>query len=279
MRKTISFIIPYSKGRSLKLFNTITSIKDHMFNSKFEDSFDIIIIDDFSEEFEYIIPDLKRSGLMDDGIVKFFESNAGKNIGPSVRNQGITLLSNSDYVTFVDSDDLITEDFPGMLEYHDSINKKSLITKGFVLAKFDFPHEDKLLNPPIKSGKCNKRDILRDFAFSTGCIFNREYLVEKDLIYPETRYAEDLAFMTKILMLKDTEVNIYDKVVYNSIVYKNNTMNNSWGDNLGKTLVELAKGMNNVLEYYNLNKDIAEFSENDIESIYGRNFSYVRKHI
>jgi hypothetical protein len=251
-----------------------------MFNSKYEDSFDIIIIDDFSEEYEYIIPDLKRSGLMDDNLIIFNESNAGKNIGPSVRNQGI-LTSMSKYITFVDSDDLITEEFPRMIEYHEANYSESLVTKGFVLAKFDFPHDDKLLNPPIKSGKCDKLSILKDFAFSTGCIFNREYLNKNCLIYPETRYAEDLALMTKVLMHKSTEINIYDKVVYNSIVYKNNTMNNSWGENLGKTLVELAKGMDDVLKYYNLNKNIYEFefSESDIESIYGRNFSYVRKHI
>jgi glycosyltransferase involved in cell wall biosynthesis len=265
----ISFVIP-DCGRALKLYNCIQSIERVLESSKFNRNYEIIVIDDNSGQYNDISNDFKRAGTTHK--LNYYKSPADKNMGPGYcRNIG-TGFTRGKYLFYIDSDDLLLPGFEDLLIQH--IENNNICTKGIIKTTFDYQHEPKILTP---TG--DKKLDLKDYAFAKGSVITRDYLVSNGIAFPITRYAEDLAFMFKLLMMRTCKYEICSEIAYQSIVWENNTMMNSWGDKVGTTFTELAKGMTSVLEFYELNKDSVIYNLDEIEEIYGRNFSYVRKHI
>lgn len=186
-RPFISIIIPvYNIGKYLDA--CICSI----LNSTYRD-YEIILVDDGSTDSSPQICDKYK--LLDHRIVVLHTANCGVS---HARNEGIK-IAKGEWVTFVDGDDIITDD---MLDYlsKNAVNDIDLLQWGYKVLNGDTITKTIITESRIFSNHY-EFIISENYQHSVwSYAFKREIIANNCIIFPpELRYAEDQVFILTYL--------------------------------------------------------------------------------
>jgi glycosyltransferase involved in cell wall biosynthesis len=223
-----SVIIPVFNRASL-----ICSTLDSVLHQKFKD-FEIIIIDDGSTD---DIKNTLSSYMGNRSINYFYQSNSGVS---AARNKGAS-LSNADYLIFLDSDDLVTQNW--LLDYTNIINIQNpdIIYCGINRMKDNILVEYTDPTNPFKDGN------------SIGNVIPGSFCIRKAFFEQIGRYDEKLAYG------ENTELGFRIKHIKPtmSFINKPNLVYNLYENSHGKNS---RNKMNGII--YTINKHPQLFSEN-----------------
>lgn len=216
----ISIVTPVYNSYHL-MDNLINSLEKQSCND-----FEIIFINDLSTDKSY---ELLSKRLKNVQFSYKFLSNE-RNLGPGeTRNCGIS-NSSGDYITFIDSDDYVSEDFIKKIKekikisYPDAIifdyyinnNQKSVYKKSL-------PLEEKTMNKMDALALCN--------GMCWGKVFKKKIVVDNNVKFPKLMRSEDLAFVKVAISFCESIVYFneplyYYNLVETSIMHTRKTLNN-----------------------------------------------------
>lgn len=136
-----------------------------------------------------------------------------KNSGPgAARNVGIR-LSRGKYCLFMDSDDKFSDD--SCVEYiYNKVNAGKFLVGCCDKIDFDDKKQRYIPDSSIRCGEyiCSAKDVNSVFWYTTY-IYNRKFLIENEIFFPEIRVFEDPVFLAKILRAVDF-IYYSDKILY-----------------------------------------------------------------
>lgn len=179
----ISVIVPvYNAERYLiKCINSIM-------NQSFSEEYELILVNDGSEDHSEDIIDKKIDEFGKDKIIKINQENGGQG---KARNAGVK-IARGEYVTFVDSDDYIDKEMLKDL-YEKAVNEKSdLVICDYVEEIGERKIYKKSLYKELDD--INKEYILT-VAGPCSKLIKTSLIRENDLYFPENMIYEDLAVM------------------------------------------------------------------------------------
>lgn len=256
----VSIIVPIYNSEQY-----ITDLIENLTSQTYK-NIEIILVNDGSTDNSLNICNELQS--KDNRIKVIDKENGGVS---SARNKGIE-VSNGDYITFVDSDDNIGEDYiKKMIEN---------IEDEYCLIKCNYKNKmnEKILNRGIYLEKVISGDIL---GVIWGYLFNKQLL--KDINFDEnTSYMEDTIFIVQYLLkIKNVKIIDNDMYIHNynmeSLTVSSSNIEKKINgylysiDKIKKILIEKREYLNRYEKYLN-NRRIkiveAEFAKvNDIEII------------
>lgn len=252
MERKFSVIIPiYNVEEYLE--ETIQSVVNQTIG--FEDNVELILINDGSPDNSEEIC-LKYKELYPDNVIYHKQENAGVS---AARNKGIELAT-GEYTTFLDSDDLWSDNaFKEMYKWHNKNPEINLFSCKMVF--FDAKKGDHPLNYKYTENKVV--DILEEYEYpqlSSSSIFIKTSVVKKYKYDKTIKYSEDNRFINeiifdeqKMMMLKEP-IYYYRKRASGTSAIQGSTMNISWytitPDKVYKYLFDLSKKkFGRVIEY------------------------------
>ena len=221
--KDLSIIIPVYNEKEQLLINCLQSI-EHEMKKNLSINYEIIIIDDGSKEYiEQLINDYKvNHPIMDINYIK--QQNMGVS---AARNQGIKLATGK-YITFIDSDDLISA----------PITIPSNINEDIIYFDMKLKTQNKEEYHSFSSDINNEqfmipKDALRYLLGAKVDVFNgpvaklfkREFLLENNIYFDNNLISgEDLIFNLKCLEIVNRVYYIpCSFYIYNYIYSSSNT--------------------------------------------------------
>lgn len=158
------------------------------------ENIEIIVVDDKS--LDASVKKVERLAH-DDARIKLIQLK--KNSGPGVaRNIGIKHASGK-YCMFMDADDMYFD--KESIEFvYNLVEKNSLLVACCDKIDFDSQSAMYIPNSSIRTGEyiLYSKDISSVFWYTTY-IYNREFILEKKIYFPEIRIFEDPVFLAKIL--------------------------------------------------------------------------------
>jgi len=171
----IDVIIPvYNSRKTLK--NALCSIVAQTILKELN----IYIIDDYSSEsYEDILEPFYK-------ICNIIYIKLDENKGPAFARQVGINSSNSEYITFIDSDDIYLVNY--FLEENKSVldsNKDIYVTVSGFYEELD--------------GKNKWKEIKKEFVHIFAKIFRRDFIVKNNIVFPNFRKNEDVGFCTLVL--------------------------------------------------------------------------------
>ena len=185
---------------------------------------ELVLVDDCSSDGSY----QKALDFAKNAPYKVVALQNEKNGGPGVsRNNGIKNAS-GDYITFVDSDDYLSEDFSEKIV--------PLITQGYDCVIFDYKNVDEegkdlsfgqsISISEIKSGNICVKDALVYTYGTTWCKIYKKSIIDKyDVKYGEFFRNEDMPF-TKHALARCESVYYLNLPLYNYVQQPNSLMHN-----------------------------------------------------
>ena len=156
----------------------------------------------------YIINDGSKNNYSN--FIKFFKKNfnsiqeltLSKNKGPGyARNYGIK-NSNSDYIIFIDSDDIISSPFSISNLYNKIIDDANDVVISKIVDETDY----------------GLFELDYSLEYLHGKIYSRNYIMKNNIKFSNTRFAEDIAF-NKSIFLQESNISYLNEVTY---IWKNN---------------------------------------------------------
>ncbi len=247
----LTIITPYYNS-----LNCIQKLLDSLANQTFQ-NFELIIIDDYSNKKDY--NGLKKLMKNYSFNIKLYRNS--KNFGPGyTRNYGIK-EAKTPYVTFIDADDYVSNDFVEKIF-------KVLNEKNYDCLIFDYNIEKKyygyvVKSLPLKESEPKAIDVL---ALSNGMCWGKVYkkriIDKKNIIFPNLMRSEDLAFV-KVYLSKCKTIYYLQEPLYNYVQNNNSIMHNA------KTL----KIDNNKKAYEYIDKNVKKSKAK--EMIYLREYIYL----
>ncbi len=140
---------------------------------------DIVLIDDGSTDGSHAIAE--TFAQQDKRVRLFSQTNHGQ---ASARNQGVK-RAKGEYITFVDSDDYINEDY--IQTMMDAIGELDVVQIGYQRVR--------------PEGEILSRHIPKHFyQFTSACmrLYKRKLIIEHELHFPEGMYYEDVVFSLRV---------------------------------------------------------------------------------
>lgn len=180
--KKVSVIVPIYKVEKY-----LRRCVDSIINQEYKD-LEIILVDDGSPD---NCPKICDEYAQKDARIKVVhKENGGLS---SARNAGL-MVASGDWITFIDSDDYITEDYSNML-----MQVQKLDFDVICLPYYEIKNKNVTLKTPKRINKITIDNINFGKVFS-GCynsawskLFNHKFLTDNNLYYDEDfRFAEDL---------------------------------------------------------------------------------------
>lgn len=199
----ISIVVPCYNVED-KIKRCIDSIKNQTFSN-----FKAILVDDGSIDNTNQI--IKKEIVSDERFIYIYKDNGGQ---ASARNLGIS-MANSEYITFIDSDDYIREDYLKDL-IEPLINDKELdMTACF----FERIYESK-----VSLNMFNEKDLyFSKYPAVWGKVFKTSIIKGNNVSFPESLWYEDLCFFT-ILIGYCKKIKVIEKPLYYYMQNPNSTM-------------------------------------------------------
>lgn len=143
------------------------------------------------------------------------------NSGPGVaRNVGIE-AAKGEYITFCDADDWVE---PEMYERLYTLAVENRADMASAEAVMDFPNGgSKVMSNPRANGKLTiseRKQVLRHFVSNfTTTLFRREWMLENELRFPNSRSGEDSAFMACCYLMAACVVQIREPL-YHYVIHE-----------------------------------------------------------
>ena len=243
----VSVIIPvYNSGKYIK------KCLDSLLNQTFKD-FEAIIIDDGSIDNSV---DIINNYLNDKRFILIKRKNGG--IG-SARNLGIN-KSTGKYITFLDSDDYLENDY--LLELYNKIEKDKL---DIVVCNYNEIKNNELFRK-IKINEFNNCYLKNNpnlLLYINKSPWNKIYRksIIKDIKFPEDLKYEDTVFVCKLLL--NNKLGYLNKYLYNYVIHdksETTTMDNK--------VFDIFKILDDIRNFYkNEDKNILEYLDKMIIQI------------
>lgn len=178
------------------------------------------------------------------------------------RNRGVEKIS-TDYVTFLDSDDYLKNDYVSVLKAYLEQKSYDLLIYEIIRectnerTKQNMKHlllRSKLCENSIFTGKDYINLTLDKCFYISACVqaYNRKFLLDSNIKFQEGIYYEDIAFCIKIL-LKAKQVRYLSNQLYVQVVRNNSIMQSVM---TSKKLDDILYVANSVCEYICHNLDV-----------------------
>ncbi len=213
----VSVIIPvYNPGIGIE--KCLQSLKDQTLHD-----IEILFIDDCCTDDS--VTKIKEAAASDERMRIFRNS---KNMGPGYsRNVGIEAASGQ-YLSFMDPDDYIADDFLELL-YNKSKDGEPDIIKGEVL-RVDFNGQIIKpvisLNDRIRKGLQNNRKLYTIFIHShCTALYRRDFIISHQIRYGLSRNGEDNTFLLQACY-NISEIQFEDRAFYYYVSRKESSVNN-----------------------------------------------------
>lgn len=243
--------------------DTIERCINSILNQTYSD-FELIIINDGStDNTENICMNLVKKYKK----VKFItQENKGVS---AARNKGI-YIAHADYITFVDSDDYLEENF---LENMNNILKQEKYDFIITGLKCTFGRENKSLMKIESEKFLNKQNISeilnREYYQLLACpvakLYKLEILKRKNIYFDEKLVlGEDTCFVLDYIKQIN---NLFIKKIYNYIVVKDNNYNPKYADDIFEVQMKLYQKYKETVKFFNKNNGYQECEEFLIRSI------------
>lgn len=230
-KKMLTVIIPcYNSEDTIK--ETIESVEKQT-----SDSFKILIIDDGSTDNGKEI--VNKLNLKYKNIDYVYKENGGVS---SARNLGIK-LADTDYVSFLDSDDLYHRDFvKSMLE---NITKDDADVS-FCSYYMYYPNKMRMARSSFKDRNIALEYIKGNNSTHTSCfVLSRDFLINNKIEFDETiSWGEDVYFFLKCLTISGRASIVKDYLTYYRIPQGNNNLSNYDSSSLEKDKIFIYKILN-----------------------------------
>lgn len=216
-KKLISIIIPIYNSYHL-IDNCLKSLENQTSNN-----FEVIFVDDCSSDDSYE----KLSKRLKECSFKYKIVQNETNSGPgATRNNGIK-ISSGNYITFLDSDDYIANNFIEEIDKVISDNNADLLIFDYFMVNNQSEKSCSTFPNDIKEGILNVFDTL---ALSNGMcwgkIFKKSIITKNKITFPNLMRSEDLAFV-KIFISKCKKIRYVKKEMYYYIQNPTSIMHNA----------------------------------------------------
>lgn len=154
---------------------------------------------------------IKDKILNDSRFIYLYKPNEGQ---ASARNLGIKYCD-TDYITFVDSDDYVHEDY--LKELEKPLNDDATVD----IAACYF---DRIYTNRTSRNEYDEMDLrLSKYPAVWGKMFRSSVIKENNILFPEGLWYEDLCFFARLINYVN-EVRMVDRVLYYYIQNANSTM-------------------------------------------------------
>lgn len=212
----VTFIIP-AYNSSFYIKRCLDSILSQEYNN-----IEIVAIDDGSTD--DTLEKLNEIALMDKRIRVFHKPNEGQGVA---RNFGL-LQARGKFISFVDSDDYISEHFLARLIQHlncdnnfDFINFRIDFITNLRVVKYVLPEYSREY---LTGDDIFKRAMLDDLIYSSPCnkIYNADFLKKNEIFFPHQRKNEDILF-SRVLSFFSTKCLFINDVLYHAEIRTDST--------------------------------------------------------
>ena len=207
----ISVIVPVYNAE-LYLSKCIESIM----NQSFWDKYELILVNDGSEDHSEDIIDEEIQKYGNDKIVKINQINGGQG---KARNSGLK-VAKGEFVTFVDSDDYIDENMLKELYEEALVNNSDLVICDYVEEIGDTRIYKKSL---YKGMHDIKKEYVVTVAGPCSKLIKKSLMLDNDLYFPENMIYEDLAIMP-VLGAIANRISYVKKSYYHYFIRENSSM-------------------------------------------------------
>ena len=228
----LSIIIP--------IYNAEKYINDCLDSiTKTNKDIEIILIDDGSKDNSLNV--CKCYSNKDKRVKVYHQDNKGAS---GARNEGIR-KANGDYITFVDADDLLTEDWDNIIDY---LDKDDI----YYFASINPSNKNELIR--YITG-INDKGIC--IASSCSKAFRREFLLNNNLLFNENLInGEDMLFNTEAALLSKT----YKAIDFHYYLYRQviGQSTRKFNEKIISTDKEFHKQLELIFDKYKFDKDISK---------------------
>ncbi len=193
----------------------------HSFNNQFDKEFEVIFVDDCSTDDS--LKKLKSKSKNFKFKYKILKNVS--NLGPGVsRNNGISKCSGK-YITFIDADDYIPDNFFERILF-------VIKNNSFDCLIFDYYIEENYKKRYVNSLPINSNDFVSSDAMALsngmcwGKIYVKDVIISNNILFPDLMRSEDLAFV-KIYLSKCKNIKYLHEALYYYVQNSNSIMHNS----------------------------------------------------
>lgn len=207
------------------------------------------------KDIEFIfVDDCGNDGSIEN-IKEFFKDdfrvviiNNEENLGPGPsRNKGIE-LAKGEYLSFIDADDYVSDDYYELL-YKDAIENDADIAKGSLVTLGDNNSivGKSTLNQLIIDGLKKGTPLYSLFSYEhTTGLYKREFLLNNNLRYPSSRKGADPTFLLYVCSTTKKDIVIVDEAKY--YYHKNtNSITNTYNESTYRYQIESLSDQTNYV--------------------------------
>lgn len=253
----ISVVVPvYNAERYLiKCVNSIM-------NQSFKEKYELILVNDGSEDHSEDIINKKIDEFGSDRIVKVNQKNGGQG---KARNAGVR-VARGEYIIFVDSDDYIDKEMLKDL-YERAIQEKSDLVICDYIEEIE---ENKIYKKSLyKELEDINKEYILTVAGPCSKLIKRSLIEENDLYFPENMIYEDLAIMPTLGAFA-SKITYIKKPYYYYYIRNNSSMRQI---EYNSKLKDIFKAME-LLEKKLIDTDLKEKYLEELEFLYIQHLLY-----
>ena len=226
MKILISIVMPIYNAEKY-LSRTIESVLKQKF-----DFFELILVNDGSNDGSYGI--CKKYQEMDSRIKVIDCPNQGVS---TARNIGID-NSQGDYIVFIDSDDIVENNWCSLMYDYQKDNKDSIIVSGINRCNVDFTNNSAVIfDSATEYSKVKRKDFFMVYEkwllnSPVNKLYRRDILLENKIKFDKSlSLGEDLIFNLEYLKCVKQDILVINKPLYNYILENQESLTSRYQKN------------------------------------------------